>query len=154
MASLTLRKHLAAPRDRVFDAAVDIRNSAGRISGIKRVHMLTEGPTRVGTRCERTRTHQAREMTEALEVVALDRPARAAFLCRSATASCTAAYTFLAVGEETEVEITLDVRPITLVARMTTFVTNAALHACQRVIEQDLEDLRHFVEGKPAVALA
>ena len=61
-----------APLPAVFKVFSDLENAADRISGIKSIEMLTEGPMQVGTRWRETRTFMKRDATEEMEITAFE----------------------------------------------------------------------------------
>ena len=55
MAQFTLKKHIEAPPERVFEVVTDLRGAPERIRGITKMEVLTEGPIGGGTRYRETR---------------------------------------------------------------------------------------------------
>lgn len=62
---------IEAPPARVYEVVTDLENAAERISGIKSMEVLTDGPFGVGTRFRETRVVFGKEATEEMEVVAV-----------------------------------------------------------------------------------
>ena len=65
---ITVTRHVAAPRDRVWRVATDIPAAPDILSGVDRVEMLTQQPFGVGTRWSETRTIMKRSATEEMWV--------------------------------------------------------------------------------------
>ncbi|MFF2245418.1 SRPBCC family protein [Arthrobacter sp. NPDC058130] len=59
----TLTQHINAPVDSVWAVVSDIPGSAGTLSGVDAIQMLTDGPYAVGTRWKETRTMMGRSET-------------------------------------------------------------------------------------------
>jgi hypothetical protein len=73
---VTVERHIAAPRDRVWEALTDLPGMPGTLSGVARVEVLTEGPFQTGTRWIETRRMFGKEATEEMRVTACQAPAR------------------------------------------------------------------------------
>ena len=55
MATVTVSNEIAAPLDRVFQTFTDIEHGPTRVSGIKKLEMMSPGPVHIGTRWLETR---------------------------------------------------------------------------------------------------
>jgi uncharacterized protein YndB with AHSA1/START domain len=73
MATIAVSNEIAAPIDRVFQAFTDIEHGSTRVSGIKKLEMLTPGVVHVGTRWLETREVLGRLDTAEMEVTAFER---------------------------------------------------------------------------------
>ena len=71
---VSIKKHIVAPTERVFQRASDFAKAADVMSAIERIEMLTDGPVGIGTRFRETRIMFKREATEEMEVTAFDPP--------------------------------------------------------------------------------
>ena len=76
MAQFTIDKYIEAPREVVFDAALDLHSVAENIRGIEKLEVLTEGPIGLGTRFRETRIMFKKEATEVMEITVFERPSR------------------------------------------------------------------------------
>lgn len=113
------RETFNAPRDRVFAVLSDIPNAPSRISDIKRVEMLTEGPVRVGTQWRETRLMCGRECTETLEITEFRAPEFYAVGAKSCGTIYRSTFTLREVSPGvTEVEFAFAGLPETLIARV------------------------------------
>ena len=64
MAAVSVSTQIAAPVAEVFALFTDLKNAPGRVKGIKRIELLTNGPVGVGTRFRETRVMFKRDATE------------------------------------------------------------------------------------------
>lgn len=72
MQQVEVRREVAAPPQRVWDLATDLRNAPQVLTGVDAVDVLTPGPFAVGTRWRETRTMFGRQATEEMWVTAVD----------------------------------------------------------------------------------
>lgn len=70
--STTLTQHIRATPEQVWSVITDIPGSAGTLSGIDSIEMLTDGPYRQGTRWRETRTMFGRRETVEMWVSDVD----------------------------------------------------------------------------------
>ena len=71
---VTVTKDVQAPQERVFDIYPDLTRAEGRISGITKLELLSDGPVGLGTRWRETRIMFGKEATEEMEITAFDLP--------------------------------------------------------------------------------
>jgi hypothetical protein len=145
-------EQVSASPEALFAAASDFANAPSRISGIKKMEMLTQGPAGVGTKFRETRVMFGREATETMEVVAFE-PGRSYTL---RAMSCGCEYTTKVSVEPTggnASEISFDFAsvPQTFGAK----VMGAAMGwmmkgACVKMVRRDLLDLKGAVEKDAA----
>jgi hypothetical protein len=154
MKPLHVREHIEAPCEQVFARAADFARAPETITAIKKIEMLTPGPTRVGTRFRETRVMFGREATEEMEVVAFEPPRRIALGAESCGCRYHSELRFTpAAGGGTDVEMTFVGTPLTLFAKivgglMLPLMKKAMVKACG----QDLRDLKAAVESGPRPA--
>lgn len=151
--ALTCAVHekINAPPEAVFAAAIDFANAPQRITGIKKMEMLTQGPVGVGTRFRETRVMFGKEATETMEVVDFQ-PGRSYTL---AAASCGCEYrTVVSVrpdGSGSEVTFDFSGRPLTFGAKVMSALMGWMMKgACMKAVRQDLADLKAAVENPNA----
>ncbi|BCW64302.1 SRPBCC family protein [Arthrobacter sp. TS-15] len=70
----TLTQHVNARPEKVWAVISDIPGSAGTLSGINSIQMLSEGPYREGTRWKETRTMMGKQETVEMWVSETDPP--------------------------------------------------------------------------------
>ncbi len=136
-----------APAAEVFAAASDFANAPQRISGIKKMEMLTEGPVGLGTRFRETRVMFGKEATETMEVIDFQ-PGRSYTLGAS---SCGCEYrTTVSVrptGSGSEITFEFEGKPLTLGAKILSVLTGWMVKsACFKAIRQDLAGLKAHME--------
>jgi uncharacterized protein YndB with AHSA1/START domain len=143
MQDVEVRRHVAAPVQRVWDVATDLAGSPQVVRGIDAVEVLTPGPFGVGTRWRETRTMMGRSATEEMTVTAVEPPRsyRVEAASRGAHYVSTFAFTPSADGG-TDVTTTFGGRPTSTVARVLGAVTAPlGRRAVTRALEQDLHDI-------------
>lgn len=141
-----------ATPEALFAIASDFRNAAQRISGIKKLEMLTDGPPGVGTRFRETRVMFGKEATETMEVVEFQ-PGRSYTLAAN---SCGCEYRMTVSvrpkGSQSEVAMTFDAHPLNFGAKVMSALTSwMAEGACVKAMKQDLADIKAAAE-KPVAA--
>jgi len=152
MATLcVVRERVNALPTAVFALASDFQNAPQRITGIKRMEMLTDGPVGVGTKFRETRVMFGKEATETMEVVDFQ-PGRSYTL--SAT-GCGMEYRTVVsvrpIGAGSEVSIEFNGTPLTFVARfMCVLMGWMVKSAGVKAMKKDLADLKGAVEGSGA----
>lgn len=153
MASVTLDEYVAAPVERVFDVFTDIEGSAGRVSSIERIEMLTLGGARLGARWLETRRVAGGSGTAEMELTAFEQYRNYTITHHKAGARIEARFSFRPVaGGGTQVEVEFEIAgdgrpPGALVP-----VWWAIGDAVRGVLAQDLADLKAWSEQRTAVA--
>ena len=150
MASITVSAYVAAPVERVFDVFTDIEESAGRVSNIERIEMLTLGGARLGARWLETRTIPGGSGTAEMEVTTFEQNRNYTITHFKGGARIEARFSFKPVaggGTHVEVEFVLagDGRPLGAVAPVWWAIEDIV----RDVLEHDLEDLKACIEDQP-----
>lgn len=143
MQDVEVRRHVAAPVQRVWEIATDLAGSPQVIRGIDAVEVLTPGPFGAGTRWRETRTMMGRSATEEMTVTAVDpqRSYRVEAASRGAEYVSTFTFTPTADGG-TDVTTTFGGRPTSAVARVLGAITAPlGRRAVTKALEQDLHDI-------------
>ena len=143
MQDVEVRRHVAAPAQRVWDVATDLAGAPRVVRAIDAVEVLTPGPFGVGTRWRETRTMMGRSATEEMTVTAVDpqRSYRVEAASRGAHYVSTFAFTPSADGG-TDVTTTFGGRPTSTLARVLGAVTAPlARRAVTKALAQDLDDI-------------
>jgi uncharacterized protein YndB with AHSA1/START domain len=147
MAKLELSRRVNAPRDRVFEVFTDLSRAAERISGIRRLEILTDGPVGKGTRFRETRVMFGREATETFEFTDFQ-PGRLYTVCaNSCGAIFESTFTFTPEGSATQVVMTMQTKPVTLLAKVATLFSFLCAGMMKRIMTQDLDDLARVAES-------
>jgi uncharacterized protein YndB with AHSA1/START domain len=150
MASVTVSAYIAAPVERVFEVLTDIEGSAGRVSNIQRIEMLTLGGARLGARWLETRGVPGGSGTAEMEITAFEKNRNYTITHHKAGARIDGRFSFKPVaggGTQVDVEFELagDGRPPGAVAP----VWWAIADTVRDVLRQDLEDLKGSIEERP-----
>ncbi len=137
----------------VFAIACDFPNAPGRISGIKKLEMLTQGPIGVGTKFRETRVMFGKEATETMEVVDFQ-PGRSYTLRAN---SCGCEYrTVVSVspssgGGTSEITFDFSGTPLSFGAKvMGALMGWMVKGACVKMVRRDLADLKAAAERHAA----
>lgn len=136
-----LEVDVAAPPARAFHVFTDVPGAPGRVSGIKKVEMLTPPPVGVGTRWKETRLMFGREATETMWVAAFEPPRRAVMESDSCGARMTFTFTFEPSAKGTRVRMQMATRALTWTTWF--FAPLGVLFAgfAKKMMRKDLEDL-------------
>jgi hypothetical protein len=149
MAAISVKQHIRASAEAVFDAASDFANAPGRIKGIKKMEILTPGEIGKGTRFKETRVMFGKEATEEMEVTSFDRPSGYSLGCESCGCRYHCEFRFTPRGEGTDVEMTFNAQPLTLIAKIMGFLMAPMMKGMLKTCAKDLDDLREYVEQNP-----
>ncbi|HZW10870.1 MAG TPA: SRPBCC family protein [Phycisphaerales bacterium] len=145
--------HVDGPPQRVFEQITDLAGAPQRISGIKRLEVLTEGPVGKGTRWRETRVMFGREATEEMEITDF-RPGES-YTCEAENCGCLYRCT-LAVAPEgggSRLSASLEATPTTFMARLMSALTMPLMRkAVVKAFDKDLADIKASVESGGAGA--
>ena len=143
MQDVEVRRHVAAPVERVWALATDLEGSPRVVRGIEAVEVLTPGPFGVGTRWRETRRVFGRSATEEMTVTAVE-PHRS-YVTEASGPGVLYVSTLAfapADGGGTDVTATFGARPTTTVARVLGAVAAPlGRRAIAKALEQDLDDI-------------
>ncbi|MEM7308261.1 MAG: SRPBCC family protein [Planctomycetota bacterium] len=154
MACFTLEREIGAPIERVFDASCDFRRAPEHIERIVHTEVLTDGPTRLGTRFRETRAMFGKEHTEEMEVVAFAPNQSYALGCESHGCRYHTELRFEPTGGEragTKLSMTFQAEPLTLAAKVMSVLMRPMLKSCMKEMNHDLDDLKRVLEAPQAV---
>ena len=151
MAQFTVEKYIEAPREVVFDAALDLHSAAENIRGIEKLEVLTEGPIGLGTRFRETRIMFKKEATEVMEITVFERPSRYVFEAESHGSKYLTSYDLVQEGSGTKLVMVFSAEPQTFFAKVMGVVFSFMLKACMKEVEKDLDDLKSVIEGRSPV---
>ncbi|MEZ5990603.1 MAG: SRPBCC family protein [Planctomycetota bacterium] len=152
MVSMTLRKQVDAPPERVFDVASDFANAGRNIRAITSLEVLTAGPIGVGTRFRETRTMFGRPATEEMVIIGFERPRSYTVGCENHGCTYRTEFRFEPTAGGTEIAMTFEAVPRTLAAKVMGFLLRPLLRKCIKETEKDLDDLKAVAEGRPTQA--
>src|SRR5258706_4012484 len=147
MSRLQLCVRIAAPVERVFEVFTDLRNAPGRIIGIKRLEVLTDGPIGVGTKFRETREMFGKDATEEMAITECDRPRMYSVGALSCGCRYTVRYDFRSDGAETIVELDFRGEAVSIFAKLLMPVMGWLMSgSMKQCMQQDLDDLKAFIE--------
>jgi uncharacterized membrane protein len=148
MQDVEVRRHVAAPVERVWALATDLEGAPRVVRGIESVEVLTPGPFGVGTRWRETRRMFGRSATEEMTVTAVEPHRSYSVEASGPGVRYVSTFAFApAAGGGTDVTATFGGRPTTTVARVLAAVTAAlGRRAIAKALEQDLQDIATAAE--------
>jgi uncharacterized protein YndB with AHSA1/START domain len=149
MTTITIATEIAAPVERVFEAFTDLEHSAGRVSNIRAIDVLTVGGFRLGTRWLETREVLGRPDSAEMEVTAFERNRTYTITHHKAGARIDAVFSFEPKAERTRVQVEFALEGRGLPPGTLAPVRWAIANKVRDVVGQDLEDLKMFLEQQP-----
>ncbi|MHC4429783.1 MAG: SRPBCC family protein, partial [Planctomycetota bacterium] len=148
MARFTTTKRIEAPQAAVFQLFADMNRAADHLSGVVRLEKLTDGPVGKGTRFRETRVIFKKEATEELEITDFDPPRSYTVGCESCGCTYSTTMHFVPNGNVTDVEVEMESRPVTFMAKIMSPFTNLMMSKLmQKCFDKDLEDLKKVAES-------
>ena len=147
MPSVEVQTTIAAPPERVFEAATDLAALPETMSGIDSVEILSEGPFGEGTRWRETRTLYGKQATEEMWVAGFDPPRSYVVEAESHGAQYRTEITFVPDGNGTRVTFVFGARPLSFFARLFSVFSGLMMKSVRKALEQDLEDLKRTAES-------
>jgi len=148
MAKFSMREHINAPPEIVFEVASDFHHAAENIEGIENLEVLTDGPIGVGTRFRETRVMFGKSSTEELEITEFDAPHSYVVASDSCGAHFRAEYRFVGDIAGTHVRLEFDCQPVTLVAKLMSPLSWLMMGPMKKCIAADLNDLKRIAEER------
>jgi hypothetical protein len=140
-------EQVGASPEAVFALASDFAGAPGRISGIKKTEMLTQGPVGVGTKFRETRVMFGKEATETMEVVEFQ-PGRS-YTLRAVNCGCEyrTVVSVRSASPGSEITFEFSATALTFVATiMSTLMGWMMKGACVKAVRKDLADLKAAAE--------
>jgi len=153
MHEITIRKHVSAPVEKVFEMATDFPNAPRFVKGIVKMEMLTQGPVGIGTRFRETRKVFNREATEEMEVTGFEAPQRYSVGCESHGCRYHTEFSFASDSGGTRIDMTFRATPVTLGAKVMSVLMRPMMKAVMKECAKDLDDLKAAAEGGPAQSM-
>ena len=148
MPGIEASTHIDAPPARVFEAITDLKSAPGRISAIKRLDVLTDGPVGVGTRFRETRVMFGREATAEMEITGFD-PGRG-YTTESESCGCKYSCSLAVAPERDGSRLTASFQgtPLTLPARVMSAIMMPLMRKSMvKAFEQELADIKAWAEA-------
>jgi hypothetical protein len=145
MPSITVTKIFPAPLPETFALFADVDNAAGRIKAITKTERLTPGPVGLGTRFKETRIVFKREATETFEFTAFEPNVRYELTAASCGAEYRTEFRFAPEESGTRVDMTLNVRAVSLFAKLFSPLARLMMGTMRKCVEQDMADLGDYL---------
>lgn len=146
MAPITVTDTLAAPVEDVFRAFTDIEHQPGRVSGIKRVEVLSTGGFRLGTRWRETREVLGRLDDAEMEVTEFEQNRGYTITHHKGGARVDTLFAFAPEGDGTRVSITFALENQGLPPGLLSPVSWAIAGKVKEVLAKDLTDMKKSIE--------
>ena len=148
MAKVQVSETISAPLPTVFDLFADFHHTAQHVDGITSVEVLTDGPIGVGTRFRETRMMFGREASEEMTVTEFEKNVHYRVEAQSHGAHYLSDFDFAGHDGQTVVTMTFEMRPVSLFARLFSFLSGPMLKATSKACHQDMQDLKRVAESQ------
>lgn len=153
MTTITVTTAIVAPVDRVFEAFTDIEHSAGRVSNIKAIEMLTTDRMRLGSRWLETREILGQLDTAEMEVTAFEHQRTYTITHHKAGGRIDAVFTFEPIEDHgTRVRVDYSLQAHGLPPGAVVPLRWAIAGKVRDVLGADLADLRAYIERRLVAA--
>ena len=148
MPRVSLSRRIECPRHEVFQLFLELDQLADRITEIKGIEKLTEGPVGVGTRFRETREMFGKQATE--EMVFTDFQADESYTveCDSHGTHYRSVFQFEPVGDKTDVNVSFEVKPMSLKAKLLSPLGWLMIGATKKFLGRDVEALKRVAESR------
>lgn len=137
---------IAAPRERVFELFTDLHGAAERLSGVKRIEILTDGPIGPGTRWRETRSLMGQTSIQEMRVASADPPNSFAVVAENIAASFETRFTFKEHNGGTKVVCEFTAEPKNPLMKIFSPMAGIIEGAIQTVVQQDMADIKKIAE--------
>lgn len=145
MAQTSVDRTIDAPVEQVFDTVAHIDRYAKAIPHITEVEFLTEQHEGVGTRFAETRVMRGRQATTTLEVTEYVENERVRLVADEGGTVWDTLFTFREAGSGTKLEMVMDARPHSLLARIVNPLTKGII---RKAIEGDMDAVKAYCEAQ------
>lgn len=145
MKPVQISRTIAAPLDLVFQTVSDVRNFRDAVPHIKHVEFLSDQQFGTGTRFRETRLMNGREHTVELEVAEYIDNQRVRMISDAGGTIWDTVFTVAQVSDNVTLEMTMDIKPHTLVARV---MTPLIRRMVVKGVETDMDAVKAFCESK------
>ncbi len=150
--NLTVTTHIKASKETVWKIISDIENSPHNISGIEKVEVLEKPNTGlVGLKWTETRTLFGKTATETMCITEAREPEYYQTYSESHGAVYEARLQLKEHGEETELSMRFEGRPVTLSAKiMSALLGWMMMGATRKALQKDMDDIKTAAERATA----
>lgn len=147
MATVTVSNHVDAPVERVFRVFTDIEHGPDHVGGIRKVEMLTPGVVHLGSRWRETRDILGRPDSAEMEITAFELNKMYTITHHKAGVRIDTTFWFAPEREGTKVSVEFELDGGGVPPGMLAPLGWAIGGKVERVLSEDLVDLKHSVEG-------
>lgn len=147
MTTVTVSSQIAAPVERVFQLFTGVEHGAERVSGIKKIEMLTPGRFKLGTRWRETRDILGASDSAEMEVTSFERNRTYTITHHKAGVRIDTTFWFEPSGEGTKVSVEFELDTEGLPPGLLTLLNRAIAGKVRDVLDQDLADLKTSLES-------
>ncbi|MEM8671993.1 MAG: SRPBCC family protein [Planctomycetota bacterium] len=142
---IRILRTIVAPLDVVFHAVSDVRNFREAVPQITNVEFLSEQQVGTGTRFRETRVMKGREQTVELEVAEYIKNERVRMISDAGGTVWDTVFNVSANRENVELDMQMNVRPYTLIARIMTPLIRGMV---EKAVESDMDAVKAFCESQ------
>lgn len=150
MTTVTVATQIGAPVEQVFKVFTDLEHSAGRVSNIREIEVLTPGGFELGTRWLETREVVGKLDSAEMEVTAFERNRTYTITHHKAGGRIDTVFTFEPFKDGTKVGIEFTLESHGLPPGLLAPLGWAIAGKVRDVISRDLADLKESMEKRPA----
>jgi carbon monoxide dehydrogenase subunit G len=143
MGPITTTRYIEAPPEAVFTVIANMQNWAEAVPDVVRVEMLSDTTTGVGTRFRETRLMKGKEATTELEVTEYVENERIRIVADTGGTIWDSVHTVTPERGGTELELSMDARPHTFLARLITPFVKPMLG---KALAKDLDAVKLYCE--------
>lgn len=143
MSSTTTTRRINAPIEDVFDTIAHIENFSKAIPDIRDVTFLTDEHEGIGTRFRETRHMGRRDATTELEVTEYVDNDHVRFVADEGGTTWDTVFRLTSRTDGTELTMTMDARPHSLMARLTTPLSAGMV---RKAVEKDMDAVKSYCE--------
>jgi len=147
MATVTVSNHVDAPVEQVFRVFTDIEHGPEHVGGIKNVEMLTPGVVHLGSRWRETRDVLGRTDSAEMEITAFELNRMYTITHHKAGVKIDTTFWFEPERDGTKVSVEFELDGGGVPPGMLAPLGWAIGGKVERVLSEDLVDLKHSVEG-------
>jgi len=147
MTTVTVATRIGSPVERVFELFTEIERSSERVSGIRKIEVMTSGGFRLGTRWMETREIIGRKVTEEMEVTAFERNRTFTITNDTRGMRIDAEFRFAPANRATAVSVELTLDPQSFSAKLFFPIGWALAGNIRDAIARDLDDLKRAAES-------
>ena len=150
---ITMEETINAPQEQVFEVFADIENAADRISGIKKLEVLSDARSGNGVRWRETRVMMGKEATEEMTITGFTPPDSYLVEAHSHGMHYKTTTTFTAEGgQSTRVTWDFEGIPQTLGTKIFSLISFLFVPMTRKALVGDMRDLKTFIESGKAQA--